>query len=86
MGAKKKARFEDALTRLEKIVADLDRGDLPLDDALKLFSEGAELARECNAVLDEASGKLQVLLESEDGTTEITAAHDLDMLSEEDGE
>ena len=63
----KKLRFEDALSGLEGIVRDLERGDLPLDDALKLFEEGVRLSRFCSVRLDEAEKKIEILMKGSEG-------------------
>jgi len=63
-----KDRFEDALQKLEKIVAKLEEGDLPLEESLKCFEEGIRLSRLCNQKLEEAEKKVQVLLRDKDGT------------------
>jgi exodeoxyribonuclease VII small subunit len=63
----KEPRFEEALAGLERIVRDLEGGDLPLDDALKLFEEGVRLSRLCSAKLDEAEKKIEILMKGADG-------------------
>jgi len=63
----KKLKFEDALARLEKIVEQLEQGDTPLDEAIKLFEEGMNLARQCSKQLDDAEKKLQALVKTESG-------------------
>ena len=50
--SEKKLKFEDALARLERIVAEMEGGDLPLDDMLKRFEEGRKLVQFCSAELD----------------------------------
>ena len=55
-------RFEECLQRLEEIVLQLERGDLPLEQALKLFEEGVGLSISCRKELDEAEGKVEILL------------------------
>jgi len=62
-----KERFEDALSKLEKIVAKLEEGDVPLEDSLKLFEEGIRLSRLCNQKLDEAEKKVEILLKNKEG-------------------
>jgi exodeoxyribonuclease VII small subunit len=52
---------------LEKIVRDLEEGELPLDDALKLFEEGVRLSRLCSAKLDEAEKRIEILMKGADG-------------------
>jgi exodeoxyribonuclease VII small subunit len=55
-------KFEECLQRLETIVQQLERGDLPLEQALKLFEEGAGLSDSCRRELEEAEGKVEILL------------------------
>lgn len=55
-------KFEDSLQQLEKIVEQLERGDLPLEDALKLFEEGMRLSSFCRRELESAEGKVEILL------------------------
>ena len=54
--------FEQALTELEGLVERLERGDLPLDDALKAFERGVALTRHCQACLTAAQQKVEILL------------------------
>jgi exodeoxyribonuclease VII small subunit len=60
--------FESDLTRLEAIVAELERSDLPLDRALQLFEEGVARVRSASDQLSRAEGQVQQLLEQADGT------------------
>jgi exodeoxyribonuclease VII small subunit len=55
--------FEKKLNRLEEIVVKMERGDLSLDESLKMFEEGIRLSRDCHEQLDQAEQKVQVLLE-----------------------
>jgi exodeoxyribonuclease VII small subunit len=55
-------KFEDCLQRLEKIVDDLEKGNVPLEQALKLFEEGMQLSSSCRKELEEAEGKVEILL------------------------
>jgi exodeoxyribonuclease VII small subunit len=55
-------KFEDCLQRLETIVAQLEKGEIPLEQALKLFEEGIQLSHSCRKELDEAEGKVEILL------------------------
>lgn len=59
--------FEEAFSRLEEIVRLLEKGDLPLDESLRLFEEGIQLARLCSAKLDEAEGRVEVLVKLKEG-------------------
>ncbi|HVN41390.1 MAG TPA: exodeoxyribonuclease VII small subunit [Steroidobacteraceae bacterium] len=54
--------FEQALGELEATVARLERGDLPLEEALKQFERGVELARNCQTALKQAEQKVEILL------------------------
>jgi exodeoxyribonuclease VII small subunit len=59
--------FEAALKRLEEIVRKLEGGELPLDNALELFQEGIQLSRFCNAKLEEAERRVEILLKNDSG-------------------
>lgn len=60
-------KFEASLSRLEEIVTELEGGELPLEQSLKLFEEGIKLARICNARLEEAERKVEILLKDKAG-------------------
>jgi len=55
-------KFEDCLQRLEQIVDELEKGNVPLEQALKLFEEGLQLSGSCRKELEEAEGKVELLL------------------------
>ncbi len=55
-------KFEDCLQRLEKIVDELEKGDIPLEKALALFEEGIQLSTSCRKELESAEGKVEILL------------------------
>jgi len=59
--------FEAALARLEEIVQRLEKGELPLEESLKLYEEGIELSRHCHAKLEEAEGKIELLMKDARG-------------------
>lgn len=59
--------FESSLVKLEKIVRDLERGDLPLEESLKMFEQGVRLSRECQERLNEAERRIEILLRDEEG-------------------
>jgi exodeoxyribonuclease VII small subunit len=61
--------FEMQLASLERIVRELERGDLPLERSLELFEQGVKLSRECQERLNEAERRIEVLLRSGDGQT-----------------
>jgi exodeoxyribonuclease VII small subunit len=56
------AKFEDCIQRLEKIVQELEKGDVPLEKSLTLFEEGVQLSTTCRKELEEAEGKVEILL------------------------
>jgi exodeoxyribonuclease VII small subunit len=62
------ASFEESLTKLEEIVAQLERGDLSLEDSVKLFEDGTRLSTECRKQLEEAEGKVELLVKQRDGS------------------
>ncbi len=59
--------FENALSRLEAIVGQLEKGELPLEQALQLFEEGMNISRFCNDKLSEAERKVEILLKNKEG-------------------
>lgn len=63
----KKPDFERSLARLEEVVRKLESPQLSLDEAMKLFEEGVALSRECQKQLEEAEGKVEILLKKADG-------------------
>lgn len=63
----KKPEFERSLARLEEVVRRLESPQLSLDEAMKLFEEGVTLSRECQKQLEEAEGKVEILLKKADG-------------------
>jgi exodeoxyribonuclease VII small subunit len=56
------AKFEECLQRLEKIVQELEKGEVPLEKSLTLFEEGMQLSAACRRELEEAEGKVEILL------------------------
>jgi exodeoxyribonuclease VII small subunit len=66
-------RFEQAMARLETIVSELERGDLPLDESLKIFEEGIKLSKSCLKMLDEAERKVEILIQDKDGKKQLRA-------------
>ena len=60
--------FETNMQRLEQIVRALERGDVPLEESLKLFQEGTTLVRDCGKLLDEAQLQVQKVLTAADGS------------------
>ncbi len=64
-------KFEEALKKLEKIVEDLEKGDLSLDEALKKYQEGIELSRTCSSKLENAKKKIDILVKNKKGDFEF---------------
>ena len=63
-----KMTFEASMQRLEQIVRTMERGEVALDESLKLFQEGTELVRNCGALLDAAELQIQTVMAAADGT------------------
>ncbi len=55
-------KFEESLQRLEKIVVDLEKGEVSLEKSLTLFEEGMQLSGQCRKELEQAEGKVEILL------------------------
>ena len=68
--------FESAMQRLEQIVRAMERGDVALDESLKLFQEGTELVRSCAKLLDEAEMQIQKVVKGADGSPTMEAFAD----------
>ncbi len=62
------ANFETNMQRLEQIVRALERGDVPLEESLRLFQEGTALVRDCGKLLDDAQLQVQKVLTAADGS------------------
>ena len=62
-----KQTFENALKKLEKIVEELENGELPLERAVKKFEEGIKLSAYCGKMLDETEQRIHLLLQEADG-------------------
>jgi exodeoxyribonuclease VII small subunit len=69
--------FESQLAALEKIVRELERGDLPLEESLRLFEQGVRLSRECQERLNQAERRIELLLRDAEGRP-VLAAFDED--------
>ncbi len=82
--------FEASLAALEKIVRELERGDLPLEESLKLFEQGVKLSRECQERLNQAERRVELLLRDTEGRPVLSAFDDeekvLERLSAEESE
>ena len=77
MAKKRRDQFEDALKRLQEVVEKLEKGDLPLEDAMDCFSEGIRLAQFCHKKLEEAENKVQMLLKDQQGGCVNTPFEDI---------
>ena len=60
--------FEQAMSELEKIVTELERGDVPLEDSISLYEKGAELKKRCETKLKEAEQKVAAITLDEEGS------------------
>jgi len=81
------AGFEKHLTQLETVVERLERGDLTLDESVRLFEEGMQLSQACKEELEQAEGRIQVLVEGKGRKlhmAELEVAEDEDIDAEED--
>jgi len=63
--------FEASLNELERIVKQLEDGDMPLEESLKLFEDGVRLSRECRERLTNAERRIEVLMREADGTISL---------------
>lgn len=68
--------FETSLAALEKIVRDLENGELPLEESLKLFENGVRLSRECQERLDQAERRIEILTRDTNGKPVIELLND----------
>ena len=59
-------KFEEAMQNLEKIVLELEKGDLGLDTSMEKFEQGMKLSKECNKILEEAEKKITILIKNGD--------------------
>jgi exodeoxyribonuclease VII small subunit len=75
------ASFEEQLTQLESVVEKLERGELTLDDSVRLFEEGVRLSNACKAELEKAEGRIQVLVEGRNGKVQVA---DLELEGEDE--
>lgn len=65
--------FEEALQQLEQIVQKLEKGELPLEESLKLYEDGIRLSRLCHGKLEEAEGRIEMLLKDARGEPALDA-------------
>lgn len=64
----KNQTFEQSMARLEQIVRAMERGDVALEESLKLFQEGTELVASCQKLLDDAQMQVKKIMTAPDGT------------------
>jgi exodeoxyribonuclease VII small subunit len=76
--------FEAQLATLERIVRELERGELPLEQSLDLFEQGVKLSRECQERLNEAERRIEVLLRGGDGATIAVPFESGELIEDED--
>lgn len=69
--ATKKKTFESSLSRLEEIVQQLETGEIPLEESLKVFEEGEQLIKFCLDKLNSAENKVKKLEKSDDGNFQL---------------
>jgi exodeoxyribonuclease VII small subunit len=67
----KEPSFEQAIQRLEKVVAEMEGAELPLEDILKKYEEGSRLVRFCSQKLEEAEKKIELLTKKSDGSVSL---------------
>ena len=73
MTAEDNPTFEAAVQKLDEIVQKLEKGELPLEQSLVLYEEGVRLSRLCHAKLEEAEGKIELLLKDARGDLAVDA-------------
>ena len=80
------ASFEERLTALEAVVERLERGELTLDESVRLFEEGVHLSNACKLELEKAEGRIQILVETQSGGVQVaeTDVEDEDVEDEDD--
>ena len=79
------ATFEDRLKSLETVVERLERGDLTLDESVRLFEEGVKLSDACKVELEKAEGRIQVLVQGQGKGMQV-AEFEVEDVEEGDGE
>jgi len=68
---KKTLTFEEALARLDEIVAGIEGGEIPLEQSIAKYAEGIALVKQCRAILDQAEQKIQLLSSGPDGSLTV---------------
>lgn len=70
--------YEQAFAELTTVVERLQSGDLPLEETISLFERGVSLSKECEAFLENAGRRIEVLLERSDGTLDVEELDEMD--------
>jgi exodeoxyribonuclease VII small subunit len=78
------AKFEEKLTALEAVVERLERGELTLEDSVRLFEEGVHLSNACKVELEKAEGRIQVLVETQGGGLQVAELDEEESEEEEE--
>jgi len=71
-------KFEDSLKKLEKIVEELENGDITLDEAIEKYQDGMNISKQCLDLLNKAEKKVQICLKDKDGKIKIKQFKDKD--------
>ena len=79
------SNFETQLATLERIVRELEHGDLPLEQSLDLFEQGVKLSRECQERLNEAERRIEVLLRGGDGAAIAVPFESGELVEDDEG-
>jgi len=74
--AQSKLTFEQAMARLEALVAEIEEGKVSLEASIEKYADGIKLIRLCRSILDRAEEKIQVLGQGEDGRAEVVGEMD----------
>ncbi len=77
MAAKEKKKFEEAVEELERVVEQLESGELSLEDSLAAFENGVRLVKLCNQKLTEVERKIELLVKDKDGKLQLKPLEDL---------
>ena len=77
MAAKEKKKFEEVVKELERVVEQLESGELSLEDSLAAFENGVRLVKLCNQKLTEVERKIELLVKDKDGKLQLMPLEDL---------
>ncbi len=77
MAAKEKKKFEEAVEELERVVEQLESGELSLEDSLTAFENGVRLVKLCNQKLTEVERKIELLVKDKDGKLQLKSMEDV---------